>query len=84
VDIPVEQQRKYGLAALLIAVTLLIGGYFIGNAGGANIEAAEAAGDSAGAAAGAKAGKKSGYNAGYKKGYRTSYKAAYAKAVDGD
>lgn len=78
------RERKYALATAGAALLLLVAGYFIGHAGGANLDAARAAGTSAGTGAGKKIGKKQGYDAGYKKGYRTSYKAAYEKAKRGD
>lgn len=83
-DIPVTQQRKLALITTVSALALLLIGFFAGHSGGANINAAEAAGNSAGAAAGTKAGKKSGYDDGFKKGYSTSYKAAYRKAMGDD
>ncbi|MBJ7355104.1 MAG: hypothetical protein JHC98_09780 [Thermoleophilaceae bacterium] len=78
------KERMYALATAGAALLLLISGYFIGHEGGANVDAARAAGTSAGTAAGKKIGKKQGYAAGYKKGYRTSYKAAYEKAKRGE
>ena len=83
-EMTAPQERKYALATAGAALLLLIAGYFIGQTGGANIDAARAAGTSAGTAAGKKIGTKQGYDAGYKKGYRTSYKAAYEKAKRGD
>lgn len=82
-DMPAPEQRKYALATFAAASVLLLAGYFIGNSGGADVEAARAAGASAGAAVGKKQGTKSGYDSGYKKGYKTSYKAAYEKAKGG-
>lgn len=84
VEMTVERERKYALATAGAALLLLLSGYLIGKSGGADVEAAQAAGTKAGTAAGAKSGKKQGYDAGYKKGYRTSYKAAYEKAKRGD
>lgn len=81
---PAPRQRKYALATAGGAIVLIIAGWFIGNTGGANVDAAKAAGTKAGTVAGTKQGKKQGYAAGYKKGYRTSYKAAYEKAKNGD
>jgi len=78
------RERKYALAVTGVSLLLLIGGYFIGHAGGANVDAAKAAGAKLGLAAGNKQGKKQGYAAGYKKGYRTSYKAAYERAKNGN
>jgi flagellar biosynthesis/type III secretory pathway protein FliH len=78
------RERKYALAVTGASLVLLAFGFALGHAGGANIDAAKAAGASAGDAAGAKIGKKQGYAAGYKKGYRTSYKAAYERAKNGD
>jgi hypothetical protein len=83
-EMTAPQERKYALATAGAALLLLLCGYFIGHAGGANVDAARAAGTSAGTAAGKKVGKQQGYDAGYKKGYRTSYKAAYEKAKRGD
>jgi hypothetical protein len=83
-EMTAPRERKYALATAGVAVLLLVAGYFIGHAGGANVDAARAAGTKAGTAVGAKTGKKQGYAAGYKKGYRTSYKAAYEKAKRGD
>ncbi len=83
-EMPAEEQRKWALAVFATSVALLIGGYFIGHAGGANVDGAKAAGTSAGTAAGTKQGKLQGFKAGYKKGYRTSFKAAYEKAKRGD
>lgn len=79
-----QEQKKYALAVLAASCLLLLAGYFIGNAGGADVDAAREAGASQGAAIGRKAGERQGYNAGYKKGYRTSYKAAYEKAKRGE
>lgn len=84
VEMTVERERKYALATAGAALLLLLSGYLIGKSGGADVEAAQAAGTKAGTAAGAKSGKKQGYDAGYKKGYRTSYKAAYEKAKRGE
>lgn len=83
-DMPVEEQKKYALAVFAASATLLLVGYFIGNPGGADVDAARAAGASAGAAVGKKQGTKQGYAAGYKKGYKTSYKAAFERAKSGD
>ncbi len=83
-DMPVEEQKKYALAVFAASAVLLLVGYFIGNSGGADVDAARAAGASAGAAAGKKQGEKLGYDSGYKKGYKTSYKAAYERAKSGD
>jgi hypothetical protein len=83
-EITIPNQRNYALAVAGASLLLLIGGFFIGKSGGANISAAEAAGTSLGTASGKKQGTKQGYAAGYKKGYRTSYKAAYEQAKDGD
>lgn len=83
-DLTAVQQRQYALATAAAAVVLLVCGFFIGNEGGADVDAAKAEGAKAGTAAGTKQGKKQGYDAGYKKGYRTSYKAAYEKAKNGD
>ena len=83
-DLPSELQRKYALAVFAASVLLLLAGYFIGNAGGSDVEAARAAGASAGAAIGKKQGRREGRAAGYKKGYRVSYKAAYERARRAD
>jgi len=84
VEMTVQRERKYALATAGAALLLLLSGYLIGKSGGADVNAASAAGTKAGTVAGAKTGKKQGYDAGYKKGYRTSYKAAYEKAKRGD
>ena len=67
-EMTAPQERKYALATAGAAVLLLISGYFIGHAGGADLDAARAAGTKAGTVAGTKAGKKQGYAAGYQKG----------------
>lgn len=74
-----ELQRAAAVAAL--AATLFVVGWLIGGSGGADVDAATAAGKKAGTAAGIKAGESSGFDEGEKKGYRTAYKAAYSKAL---
>jgi hypothetical protein len=83
-EMTVERERKYALAVTGASIVLLIFGYVLGHTGGADLDAAKAAGTKAGTVAGTKQGKQQGYDAGYKKGYRTSYKAAYEKAKRGD
>lgn len=78
------EQRKYALATAGVALVLLVAGWLIGSAGGADIDAAKAAGAKAGTVVGKKEGTRQGFKSGYKKGYRTSYKAAYLKAKRGD
>jgi hypothetical protein len=77
-------QRKYAVAVFAASALLLLCGYFVGNAGGSDVEAARAAGASSGAAVGKKLGTKEGRTAGFKKGYRVSYKAAFERAKRGD
>lgn len=83
-QLSVVEQRRYALAVAGISLILFVFGYFLGHVGGANVDAARAAGNSKGLAVGAKQGRAAGYAAGYKKGYRTSYRAAYSKAKNGD
>lgn len=88
-DLPIEEQKKRALAIAGISVALFFIGYLITSEGGADVDAARAAGTKAGQIDGAKKGKKAGYAEGFKKGEETAYKAAYAKAYraanpDGD
>lgn len=88
-ELSIEEQKKRALAITGIAVALFFVGYLITSEGGADVDAARAAGVKAGQAVGAKQGKRVGYAAGFKKGEKTAYKAAYSKAYrlanpDGD
>jgi hypothetical protein len=77
------EQRRWALAVLATSVVLLAGGYLVGHAGGADIDAARAAGTRAGTVDGRRQGRLQGYRAGYRKGYRTAYRAAYGRARRG-
>lgn len=84
VELSTALQKRYALILATACAALLFVGFLIGNAGGADLDAARAAGTKAGEVVGKKQGKEQGYDAGYKKGYRTSYKAAYERAKRGD
>ena len=83
----VARRRRAALAvAIGLGITAALGGYFIGQAGGEDVDAARQAGTTQGKHESTAAAHRDGYNAGYeegkKAGYKQTYKSAYKTAYN--
>ena len=78
------RRLAFGLGTILAVLALAAGGYAVGTASGADVEAArqegKAAGFERGRDAGARAGRAAGIKTGRRRGYRRTYRRAYRSA----
>ena len=78
------RRLAFGLGAILAVLAFAAGGFAVGTASGADVEAArhhgKAAGSERGRDAGAHAGRAAGIKTGRRRGYRRTYRRAYRSA----
>jgi flagellar biosynthesis/type III secretory pathway protein FliH len=74
-------QRRRVLAAVVgIGICAALGGYFVGRAGGEDLDAARDKGTLQGTHESTGAARRDGYDAGFKSGRKAGYKQTYKKA----